>query len=132
MFDICIVCGALFILMCYCNNSCPSLKVSITLRMRSIFSGVFSCAVRMTTVQRACNMSAQKDKSARRIHRHYVRNSRLSFGEDRMHEFKGHRNLSCEEVPGRLTHSHRAVSRYILGLCVAFTCMYLHVYKYLP
>ena len=46
----------------------------------------------------------------------YVRQSRLSYGEDRRREFKGHRNLSAEEIPLRLKHSRRAVSRYILPL----------------
>ena len=54
-----------------------------------------------------------KEKAARatrRSQRCYVKNSRLTFGEDRTHEFKGHRNLSSEEIPRRL-HSRQSVSR---------------------
>ena len=45
--------------------------------------------------------------------RYYVKGSKLPFGEDRLHEFKGHRNLSHEEVPQRLVQTRRAVSRCV-------------------
>lgn len=44
--------------------------------------------------------------------RYYLRYSYLPFGEDRTHEFKGHRDLACEEVPKRQLHSRRSVSRF--------------------
>ena len=58
-------------------------------------------------------MSSEKGfrSAAGKPRRFYVRHSRLSFGEDRTHEFKGHRSLACEEVPRRLMHSRKSVSR---------------------
>ena len=64
---------------------------------------------------------------AGRIHRFYVRHSRLPFGEDRTHEFKGHRNLANEEVPRRLLRSRRAVSRYpaMHASCCSFSAAFM-------
>ena len=57
--------------------------------------------------------------------RRYVRLSRLQAGEDERREYKGHRCLSCEEIPQRFKHSRRAISRYKLPLC---TCIYHAVF----
>ena len=36
----------------------------------------------------------------RKSNRFYVKDSIVPFEEDANHEFKGHRNLSAEEIPG--------------------------------
>ena len=51
--------------------------------------------------------------------RFYVLNSVVPFEEDATHEFKGHRNITAEEVPpwcyipGTDRRSRKAVSRYL-------------------
>lgn len=59
-------------------------------------------------------------ESKPKLLRYYIRDSVVPFEEDMYHEFKGHRNLSVEELPpwtkessdGRERASRRAVSRY--------------------
>lgn len=59
-------------------------------------------------------------ESKPKLLRYYIRDSVVPFEEDMYHEFKGHRNLSVEELPpwtkessdGRGRASRRAVSRY--------------------
>lgn len=52
--------------------------------------------------------------------RFFVKNSVVPFEEDSTHEFKGHRNISVEElppwcyIPGTDKRSRKAVSRYKL------------------
>ena len=51
--------------------------------------------------------------------RFYLKNSVTPFEEDSTHEFKGHRNISAEEVPpwcyipGTDRRSRKAVSRWL-------------------
>lgn len=62
-------------------------------------------------------------ESKPRLLRYYIRDSVVPFEEDMYHEFKGHRNLSVEELPpwtkessdGRERASRRAVSRSLNG-----------------
>ena len=62
-------------------------------------------------------MNKPGPKPCRRA-RFYVKNSMVDFEEDDTHEFKGHRNLSIEELPSRCyfpgteRRSRKSVSRY--------------------
>lgn len=57
-------------------------------------------------------------QSKPKLLQYYIRDSVVPFEEDMYHEFKGHRNLSVEELPpwtketNKDRASRRAVSRY--------------------
>jgi hypothetical protein len=71
-------------------------------------------------------------------YRYYVKDTIVPFEEDACHEFKGHRNISAEEIPhwcvipGTGRQSRKAVSRYSLHVLInLFICTKhddLHLY----
>ena len=60
-----------------------------------------------------------------RVQRYYVSGETVPFEEDSTHEFKGHRNLTQEDIPPKAkaggVRSRAPVSRYICSISIKQT-----------